>query len=177
MGRLAIELVKTWQRGQRRITGWCEKISTSCNGTEERRGAWAWGHWGSSTGRNRMDWRTAVPWYWEESEGGPWLEEHHGTRGLSFVMGLVTRIVEELSPYDAQEELSAELIGCLSTAVRLGFDTPEKLSFFFKHPNILCRVRAHTKFAGDWKLGGPKNELLPATKIDAVSLWVVRPLK
>lgn len=70
-------------------------------------------------------------------------------RGLSFVMGLVTRIVEELSPYDAQEELSAELIGCLSTAVRLGFDTPEKLSFFFKHPNILCRVRAHTKFAGD----------------------------
>lgn len=64
-------------------------------------------------------------------------------------MGLVTRIVEELSPYDAQEELSAELIESLSTAVRLGFDTPEKLSFFFKHPNILCRVRAHTKFAGD----------------------------
>ena len=66
-------------------------------------------------------------------------------------MGLVTHIVKEVNPYDAQEELSAKVVESLGTAVRLGFDTPEKLSFFFKQPNILCRVDAHNQFvsAGD----------------------------
>lgn len=67
-------------------------------------------------------------------------------RGLSFIMGLVTRVVDEVNPYGAQKELSAKLIECLSPAVRLGFNTPEKLAFSIKNPNILCRVKAHKEF-------------------------------
>ena len=68
-------------------------------------------------------------------------------RGLSFIMGLVTRIVEEVNPYDAQENLTANLVGALSAAVRLGYDSPEKLSFAFANPSILSRVGVHQKYS------------------------------
>lgn len=67
-------------------------------------------------------------------------------RGLSFVMGLLTRIIEEINPYETQESLSPEIIESLSTAVRLGYDLPEKLSFAFSNPKILSRVGVHQEF-------------------------------
>jgi len=67
-------------------------------------------------------------------------------RGLSFIMGLVTRIVTEISPYDNQESLSSEVVEALSTAIRLGYDSPEKLAFSFSNSAILSRVGVHQAF-------------------------------
>jgi len=67
-------------------------------------------------------------------------------RGLSFIMGLITRVVTEIDPYEQQEGLTAELIDSLSPAVRLGYDTPEKLAYSLKHPEILSRVCMHQEF-------------------------------
>lgn len=67
-------------------------------------------------------------------------------RGLSFIMGLVTHVAKEINPYDAQEELSKDLVEILGTAVRLGFDTPEKALFAINNPRILSRVQAHNAF-------------------------------
>ncbi len=67
-------------------------------------------------------------------------------RGLSFIMGLVTRIVTEISPYDNQESLSSEVVEALSTAIRLGYDSPEKLAFSFSNSEILSRVGVHQAF-------------------------------
>lgn len=68
-------------------------------------------------------------------------------RGLSFVMGLVTRIVTEINPYDSQESLSSEVVEALSTAIRLGYDSPEKLAFSIANPAILCRVAVHQAYS------------------------------
>ncbi len=68
-------------------------------------------------------------------------------RGLSFIMGLITRVVSEVDPYELQEELSADVIDSLSAAVRLGYDSPEKLSFSFENPGILSRVGAHRQYS------------------------------
>jgi len=67
-------------------------------------------------------------------------------RGLSFLMGLITRVVSDIDPYEDQEGLTAELIDSLSPAVRLGYDTPEKLAFSLRHPEILSRVCMHQEF-------------------------------
>lgn len=67
-------------------------------------------------------------------------------RGLSFIMGLVTRIVTEINPYDSQESLSPEVVETLSPAIRLGYDCPEKLAFSIANPAILSRVGVHQAF-------------------------------
>lgn len=67
-------------------------------------------------------------------------------RGLSFVMGLVTRVVTEVNPYNSQENLSPSVVEVLSTALRLGYDSPEKLAFSIANPAILTRVGAHNAF-------------------------------
>jgi len=64
-------------------------------------------------------------------------------RSLSFVMGLVSHVVKEVDPFDAQENLSHQLVECLGTAVRKGYDTPEKVFFAGNHPTILSRVQMH----------------------------------
>lgn len=61
-------------------------------------------------------------------------------------MGLVTRVVTEINPYDSQESLSPEVVEALSTAIRLGYDTPEKLAFSIANPAILSRVGVHQAF-------------------------------
>jgi len=61
-------------------------------------------------------------------------------------MGLITRIVTEVNPYEAQGDLSSDVVDSLSTALRLGYDTPEKLSFSFSNPGILSRVGAHQAY-------------------------------
>ncbi|EPV3841550.1 MULTISPECIES: DEAD/DEAH box helicase [Morganellaceae] len=67
-------------------------------------------------------------------------------RGLSFIMGLVTRVVTEINPYDSQNSLSHEVVEALSTAIRLGYDSPEKLAFSIANPAILSRVGVHQAF-------------------------------
>lgn len=64
-------------------------------------------------------------------------------RGFSFIMGLVSHVVEEVDPFDTQEDLSHQLIECLGTAVRKGYDEPEKVFFAGNHPAIFSRVRMH----------------------------------
>jgi hypothetical protein len=59
--------------------------------------------------------------------------------------------VLELDPFDEQEDLDSELIESLSTAVRLGFDKVEKLTFATENANIIGRVQAHEAWAAQNK--------------------------
>jgi hypothetical protein len=68
-------------------------------------------------------------------------------RGFSFVVGLVSHVVQEVDPFDVQEDLSRRLIESLGTAVRKGYDLPEKVSFAVDHPAILSRVMVHRLWA------------------------------
>ncbi|GGZ58379.1 DEAD/DEAH box helicase [Paraglaciecola chathamensis] len=68
-------------------------------------------------------------------------------RAFSFIMGLVTRVVAEVNPYEMQENLSPDVVDCLSTAIRLGYDTPQKLNFAFSNPLILSRVGVHRAYS------------------------------
>ncbi|MDP2756505.1 MAG: DEAD/DEAH box helicase [Desulfurivibrionaceae bacterium] len=64
-------------------------------------------------------------------------------RSISFIMGLVSHVVKEVNPFDAQESLSHQVVECLGTAVRKGYDTPEKVFFAGNHPTSLSRVQMH----------------------------------
>ncbi|MBY3064469.1 DEAD/DEAH box helicase [Rhizobium laguerreae] len=64
-------------------------------------------------------------------------------RGLSFAIGVVGRMAEELGAADAQATLDLELLQSLSGTVRRGFDTAEKLQFANAHREILGRVQLH----------------------------------
>jgi superfamily II DNA/RNA helicase len=68
-------------------------------------------------------------------------------RGFSFVLGLVSQVIEEVDPFDEQGDLSRQLVEFLGTAVRKGFDTPDKVLFASDHPAILSRVQMHMLFA------------------------------
>ena len=71
------------------------------------------------------------------------------SRGLSFIMGLVSHIVEEEDPFDKQDELDQQLIECLGPAVRKGYDTPAKVMLSSENPAILSRVLIHRLAAQD----------------------------
>ena len=64
-------------------------------------------------------------------------------RGLSFVMGLMSHVIEQVDPFGAQETLSRGVIECLGTAVRKGYDSPEKVLFASNHSTVLSRVQMH----------------------------------
>lgn len=64
-------------------------------------------------------------------------------RGLSFVVGLVSHIVIEMGVLDAQDGADVGLIECLATAVRKGYDTPDKVMFAGQNPTVLSRVEMH----------------------------------
>jgi hypothetical protein len=64
-------------------------------------------------------------------------------RGLSFIMMVVSRMVEELDLFVSQEDLQKSLINSLSSAVRKGFDSVEKLEFANAHKSIYGRVQMH----------------------------------
>jgi len=68
-------------------------------------------------------------------------------RGFSFTMGLVSHLVKEVNPFDTQEDLSLQLIECLGTAVRKGYDDPEKVVFASMNRTVLSRVRMHELWA------------------------------
>jgi len=64
-------------------------------------------------------------------------------RGLSFVMGLVSHVIREVDPFSTQENLSLGVVECLGTAVRKGYDSPDKVLFASNHPTVLSRVQMH----------------------------------
>lgn len=67
-------------------------------------------------------------------------------RGLSFIMGVISRMVEELDLTSNQEELDESLVRSLSAAVRRGFDSTEKLQYANSHKEILGRVQIHQMY-------------------------------
>lgn len=64
-------------------------------------------------------------------------------RGLSFVIGVVARMTEELEAHKSQPLLELELLQSLSGAVRRGFNTVGKLQFANGRREILGRVQLH----------------------------------
>lgn len=74
-------------------------------------------------------------------------------RGLSFIVGIVAHVVEELDPFDGQEDLDRGLIESLGSAVRRGFDSVDKLSFATERKHLFGRVQAHLAWSQehrDW---------------------------
>jgi len=67
-------------------------------------------------------------------------------RGISFIMMVVSRMVEELELYALQDGFNKSLINSLSIALRKGFDSLEKLEFANTHKNIYGRVQLHMLF-------------------------------
>jgi hypothetical protein len=68
-------------------------------------------------------------------------------RGLSFTLGLVSKIVKDLEPFEAQPALARQVVEALSAAIRNGYDSPEKLFYASQHKSILSRVQMHHGFA------------------------------
>jgi hypothetical protein len=68
-------------------------------------------------------------------------------RGLSFTLGLISKIVKDVDACAAQPTLSQQVVEALSAAIRKGFDTPEKLFYASQHKSILSRVQMHEAFA------------------------------
>jgi hypothetical protein len=64
-------------------------------------------------------------------------------RAFSFIMGLISHVIRDSDLLDMQADLSRQLIECLGTAVRKGYDTPEKVLFAGDHPSVLSRVQVH----------------------------------
>jgi hypothetical protein len=69
------------------------------------------------------------------------------SRGLSFIAGVVARMVIELEIELEGEVGTASVVKGLSAALRRGFDSPEKLAFANRHPQVLGRVELHLKYA------------------------------
>jgi len=68
-------------------------------------------------------------------------------RGFSFLMSLVSHVVEEVNPFDKQEHLDRNLVECLGTALRKGYDSPQLVQFANDHKEVLSRVQMHQ----DWR--------------------------
>jgi hypothetical protein len=59
-------------------------------------------------------------------------------RGLSFIIGLVSHVVEEVDPFGKQEALDRQVIECLGPAGRRGYDTTRQLRSFSPVIRHLC---------------------------------------
>ncbi|MCC8978561.1 DEAD/DEAH box helicase [Bradyrhizobium acaciae] len=62
-------------------------------------------------------------------------------RGLSFIVGLVAHVAKEVD--HEQQELNRQVVECLGTAVRKGYDTPAKVFLASSTPALLSRVQVH----------------------------------
>jgi hypothetical protein len=70
-------------------------------------------------------------------------------RGLSFIAGVVARMVLDMDlTLDVDPEASL-VVQSLAAAVRRGFDSPEKLAFANGHPQVLGRVELHRMYAAE----------------------------
>ncbi|KCZ93529.1 DEAD/DEAH box helicase [Hyphomonas johnsonii] len=64
-------------------------------------------------------------------------------RGISFAIGLIAHMVEDVDPFGQQETLDRQLIDCLGTLVRKGFNEVEMLFFASDNKRLLGRVQTH----------------------------------
>ena len=64
-------------------------------------------------------------------------------RSISFTLSLVSKVVRDIEPFEAQESLTQDVVDALSSAVRRGYDTPVKLTFAGQNKAILSRVEMH----------------------------------
>jgi superfamily II DNA/RNA helicase len=64
-------------------------------------------------------------------------------RGISFLAGLLTTIVRDVAASEDLPDLLTDVVTNLSTAVRKGYDTTDKLAFANQNPSILSRVQVH----------------------------------
>lgn len=64
-------------------------------------------------------------------------------RGISFSIGLMAHVVQEIDPFDQQGDLDRQLVECLGTLVRKGFDEVGMLSFASDRKNLMSRVQVH----------------------------------
>jgi hypothetical protein len=67
-------------------------------------------------------------------------------RGLSFTLGLISKVVKDLVLAGAHSDIDMHLIETLAAAVRKGYDSPEKLAYASLHKSILSRVQMHSAF-------------------------------
>lgn len=65
------------------------------------------------------------------------------SRGMSFAIGLIAHMVEDVDPFDQQENLDNQLVECLSTMVRKGFNNVDMLFFASEEKGLLGRVQIH----------------------------------
>lgn len=70
-------------------------------------------------------------------------------RAVSFAIGLIAHIVEHVDPFEQQSSLDRQLVGCLSTMVRKGFNQMGMLSFASSKKELVSRVQIHEA----WKQG------------------------
>lgn len=78
-------------------------------------------------------------------------------RGISFVVGLIAHMVEDVDPFEQQENLDRQFVECLGTLVRRGFDSVEMLFFASDRKGLLSRVQIHE--AWGHRLDGFSDEL------------------
>lgn len=64
-------------------------------------------------------------------------------RGITFAVGLIAHMVQDVDPFDQQDDLDRQLVECLGTAVRRGLDDVQMLFFTSEKRELLCRVQIH----------------------------------
>ncbi|PJI54383.1 hypothetical protein CTI14_16095 [Methylobacterium radiotolerans] len=79
-------------------------------------------------------------------------------RGLSFIAGVVARMVVELEIELAAEDDSLSVINGLSATIRRGFDSPEKLAYANRHPEVLGRVELHRRYVAEQSFDAEDGE-------------------
>ncbi|CAK7033144.1 MAG: hypothetical protein DESF_01395 [Desulfovibrio sp.] len=67
-------------------------------------------------------------------------------RGLTFSIGILSQVIKKLDPFDAQPSLEMKVVESLSSALRLGYDTPEKLTHSAAFRKELSRVQIHRQW-------------------------------
>ena len=73
-------------------------------------------------------------------------------RALSFIIGVIARLVEELDLTSKQPNISPQLIQSLAACTRRGFDRPAKLDFANANRELASRVEVHRAFSAMWTL-------------------------
>jgi hypothetical protein len=68
-------------------------------------------------------------------------------RGLSFTLGLISKVMKDLEMSDTHPDIDMHLVEILAAAVRKGYDSPEKLAYASQHKSILSPVQMHAAFA------------------------------
>jgi hypothetical protein len=65
-------------------------------------------------------------------------------RGISFAIGLIAHVIEDIEPFEQQDTLDRSLIECLGTLVRKGLNEVDMLFFASERKTLLGRVQIHS---------------------------------